>query len=120
MRMSFGRVIRKYERDFEVTRNPDASIVDGRLSKGNSRVEILPLALFPLRSEQLQDYESGTYTTQDRKIYQREGSIMSLQENDVVYDSRNGSYYEIRELTSWEAYADFSTFIAKKVVVEND
>lgn len=118
MKMSFGRVLRKYEREFEVTRNPDEDLVDGRVVEGTPTVETLKLIVFPLTPERLQDYEGGTYTTQDRKIYQREGSVMPLTDNDIIYDYRYDAHYEIRERTPWLDFADFSTFIAKKVVVE--
>jgi hypothetical protein len=118
MKLNFSHVLTKYEKGYEVTRTPDEQIINGRVVEGTPITETLKLIMFPLRPEQINDYEGGAYTTQDRKIYQREGSIMPLKEHDIIYDSRNDKNYEVREKTSWLDFADFSTFVAKKVVVE--
>lgn len=118
MKFNFSHVLVKYEKEYEVTRTPDEEIVNGRVVEGTPVIENLSLILFPIRPEQIRDYEGGNYTTQDRKVYQREGSIMPLKENDIVKDSDTGERYEIREKTPWLDFSDFSTFVAKKVVVE--
>lgn len=118
MKLNFSHVLVKYEKEYEVERTPDEQIVDGRVVEGSPRTETLSLILFPLRPEQIQDYEGGSYTAQDRKVYQREGSIMPLKEHDIITDIRNGEDYEVREKTSWLDFSDFSTFVAKKVVIE--
>jgi len=121
MKMSFSRVLRKYERTYNVTRYPDKELVDGRVVENTPTENSVSLIVFPLRPEQLQAYEGGTYTTQDRKIYQREDTEdMKLDVDDVIYDDLYDNHYEIREKAPWLDFADFSTFIAKKVVVEND
>jgi len=118
MKLNFSHVLVKYEKSYEITRTPGEEIVNGRVIEGTPTIETINVILFPIRAEQIQDYEGGVYTTQDRKIYQREGSILPLKEHDVIYDSKTDSNYEIREKTPWLDFADFSTFIAKKVVIK--
>lgn len=118
MGFRFGHVLIKYEKSYQVVRTPNEELVNGRVVENSPITENLDLVVLPLRPKQLQEYEGGTYTTQDKKVYQREGSIMPLKEHDVILDNKTDEKYEIREKTPWLDFADFSTFVAKRVVVE--
>lgn len=132
MKSKFAYVLRKREKEVTVKRNKsNAQLVNGRLEESESDNNyITNLTVLPIRSKDIEEYEGGNYTKQDRKIYARENLEaehiidngdnqivdFSLKENDIIIT--NDGNYEIREKADWTDFADFETFIAKKVVVE--
>ena len=118
MKLQFKNLIKKYSKEVTIIKQPEAQIVDGRVSEGASQEHQVELAIFPIRPEQIQEYEGGNYTTQDKKIYLPESSEIILEENDVIVDNNNR--YEIREKTDWTDFSDFHTYVAVKKVVENN
>lgn len=129
MKLRFSHILRKYEK--EVTLKKDtSSLSNGRLQQTNNEY-IVKLTLIPLTPDRINEYEGGNYTTQDKKGLTREGLIgekiveggdnveeeVELKNNDIIVED-DGTKYEIREDTPWTDFADFTTFVAKKVVVE--
>lgn len=119
MQLKFSHVLRKYEKTYTVKRQVEGEMVGGRYEEGTPITFDIKLIIFPIQPEQLQDYEGGTYTTQDRKVYARIDQDNQLKHNDVILSSGNNGY-EMRESTPWENFADFGTWLAKKVVVKDD
>ncbi|MCF8020869.1 MAG: hypothetical protein K9L62_15935 [Vallitaleaceae bacterium] len=119
MKMLFSGVIAKYEREYTIERQVDGQLVDGRWETGTPEQFLSRLILLPANSEEIEDYEGGGYTTQWKKILQRENVANQLKKNDIIIDSE-GERYEVRDRTSWLGYSDFTSWLSKKVVVGND
>jgi len=117
MKFMFSHIIRKYELELKVVRHPDSQLVDGRVQEGTPIEFYLDMIILPANAEEIEEEESGGYTTQWKSIIVRDGQDYSLEKNDIVFDTE-GERYEIRERTSWKDYADFTSWLAKKVVVE--
>jgi len=124
-----SHIIRKRERQVELTKNPNEKLVNGRVQEGTPETYTISVAVFPMTSEMIQDYEGGNYTTQDKKVYVREnleasdGTAVQVENNDVLTIdddvlTTDDDDYEIRENTPWTDHSDFKTFVAKKKVVE--
>lgn len=113
--MRFGHILRKREVAVTLTRENE-SLNNGRLQSSEPTTYNIDLVVLPLTAEDIEQYEGGTYSTQDKKIFAREDLDVIPQKGDII--THNNEDYEIRERTSWLDYADFETFVAKKVVVE--
>lgn len=118
--MYFSHILRKYEKEVVIVKD-NSQLVDGRLDETSSEYNI-KLTILPITPKQIQEYEGGNYTTEDKKIIAREdleaddGTSIELEENDVI--KYNDEEYEIREDTPWSDYADFNSYVGKKKVVE--
>ncbi|MFP4457554.1 MAG: hypothetical protein ACLFPS_07835 [Clostridia bacterium] len=117
MILEFKNTLIKYERDYEVERD-SGELIDGRWQDTKENFTT-PLILIPANKEEINDSENGGYTTQWKKVMIRNNNPDQIGKNDIITDSE-GKKYEVRERVNWADYADFKSFLAKKVVVEEE
>lgn len=115
VKIYFSHILRRYEKEYEIERD-GGSLIDGRWVDDDSTF-FTDLTVMPYNPEEDVEYEGGSYERQWKKVFIRENNPNQIQKNDIIVVSEDDKY-EIKERTSWLDFADFQSWIARKIVVE--
>jgi len=125
----FADLIMKYSKTVIVRQIPSGEIDKGFLIPVEPVDYETRLAILPMSAKELQKYEAGMYTSQDKTIYTHIGltgkrlsdnevTPITLREGDQIIE--NNKTFTLKSVKDYTDFSDFRKYVGKKEVVKSN
>ncbi|TDX48277.1 hypothetical protein [Orenia marismortui] len=126
--MEFSDLIKENSVPIELIKESEGYQDGPRWVDGQTTHYLLEAAVFHLTTEDIKQYDGGSYTTKDIKLYiiedftavnketGQEEEVSIEKEEEIIF---RGDHYSLEEFQDQTINSDFYEFVAKRVVIDD-